>query len=159
MIAMATRRRFLRDASLLSASAALSPGRIWAAPAGSLATFLDQVRFGTFASALGTTFWVLGDRLPAFGIRLVEIRPRPPANARQAAAPDAWNERFSLFFHGSPSEPLDQDTYVFEHRAIGRFEMFIAPIGAGNAGYRRYEAVFNRSAGGGASRRATNGPL
>ncbi len=84
----------------------------------------------------------------ATGLELAQAKAcPPPANAVQAAAPDAWNEKFSLLFRGLPSQPLAQDTYLFEHRMLGRFAMFIVPIGSRNAGYRLYEAIFNRPVG------------
>ena len=143
---MTTRRRFLRDSSFFAAAAALVPASGLAGRLGGRAASLDQVRFGAFAANVGTPFWVLQDQGPAIGLELAEAKPSPPpVNAPQAAAPDAWNEKFTLRFRGLPGQPLAQDTYVFEHAVLGRFAMFIVPIGCSNAGYRLYEAIFNRT--------------
>jgi hypothetical protein len=146
--AMSTRRRFLRDSSL-AAAAALVPTGALAELIRSRTLSLDQVHFAAFAANVGTTFWVLQDQAPATGLELAQAQASPPpANAIQAAAPDAWNEKFSLLFRGLPSQPLEQDTYLFEHGNIGRFAMFIVPIGSPDAGYPIYQAIFNRQVGG-----------
>jgi hypothetical protein len=145
---MSTRRRFLRDSSLFAVAAALVPAGGLAAPVGGGVTSLDQLHFGAFAANVGSTFWVLQDQGPATGLLLAQAMPSPPpANALQAAAPDARNEKFSLLFHGLTGQPLAQDTYLFDQAALGRFAMFIVPIGCRNAGYLLYEAVFNRPVG------------
>lgn len=52
-------------------------------------------------------------------------------------------EAFSITFRG-PGEPLlEQRIYPFKHEHIGRFELFIVPIGKDEDGIY-YEAVFNR---------------
>ena len=105
---------------------------------------LDQVRFSAFASNIGTPFWVPLDPVAAIALELVEATPTARANLAATSAPDAGNEKFSLVFRGLPSQALEQDTYLFEHGRIGRFEMFIVPVGASADGYVYYEAVFNR---------------
>ena len=51
-------------------------------------------------------------------------------------------ERFSLFLRG-PAEPfLPQNTYEFEHEAMGTHELFIVPVARDPQGFR-YEVVFN----------------
>jgi len=143
---MTTRRRFLRDSSLFAA-AALVPASAFAGPARRRAISLDQVRFGAFAANVGTTFWVLQDQGPATRLELAQAKPcPPPANSVQAAAPDAWNEKFSLVFRGLPGQSLGQDTYLFDHGVLGRFAMFIVPVGADAEGNIYYEAIFNRPA-------------
>ena len=60
-------------------------------------------------------------------------------------ASDEGGEKFSLLFRGDAIRPLGQNTYAFEHARIGRFEMFIVPIGREDQGQCHYEAVFHRS--------------
>jgi len=146
---MTTRRRFLRDSSLWAAVAALTPAGALAGPMRNRTISLDQVRVGAFAAHLATPFWVLPNQGPATRLELVAVQPSPPpGDPVQAAAPDAWNEKFTLWFRGLPSQPLEQDTYVFDHSRIGRFAMFIVPMGSTEAGYPLYEAIFNRPVGG-----------
>ena len=52
-------------------------------------------------------------------------------------------EQFSVIFHGPKTPVLPQGTYPLEHAALGRFDLFLVPIGpAGDA--MRYQASFNR---------------
>ena len=52
-------------------------------------------------------------------------------------------EAFSLVFTGPGPGVLPQRIYSFEHAQMGRFELFIVPIGRDEHGVQ-YEAVFNR---------------
>jgi hypothetical protein len=124
---MTSRRRFLRDSSFFAV--ALLPASVLAGRIGARTTSLDQLRFGAFAAHAGSTFWVLQDRGPAIGLELAQATLQPPVNPSQATAPDAWNEKFSLVFRGLTNQALDADTHLFEHDRLGRFEMFITPIG------------------------------
>src|SRR5258708_6615602 len=54
-------------------------------------------------------------------------------------------ESFSLIFRGRCDQLLPQRTYVFAHEKIGRFELFIVPLGR-EAGAIQYQAIFNRLA-------------
>lgn len=64
-------------------------------------------------------------------------------NAR-GACPDGF-EQFALVFRGPAGTPLEQRIYAVEHDGIGRFELFLVPLGPDAEG-PRYEAVFNRFA-------------
>ncbi|HWY78167.1 MAG TPA: hypothetical protein VN281_21305, partial [Verrucomicrobiae bacterium] len=72
----------------------------------------------------------------------------PVSQVADANAADARNERFSLLFSGPLNRTLLQGSYIFEHLGIGRFEMFIVPVGPDSTNPRYYEAVFNRPVGG-----------
>ena len=139
-----TRRRFLRDSSLLAAALFVPAGAL-ATPAPNTTMSLERIGFGAFAANARSTFWVRRDPAPAVGLQLAEAQAGPPtADVLQAVAPDAGNEKFSLFFVGLADEPLEQDTYIFEHGRIGRFAMFIVPIMSRDPSRAYYEAVFNR---------------
>jgi len=138
---MKTRRHFLRDCSLVAATAAVAPVSGWTvnprvrelAPGSSL--------FGGFAGAVNSPFSV---QTSAGLVKLVleRVSPAPPA---LPGAEDEGNERFSLFFRGPNRKPLEQDTYVFEHPRLGRLPIFIARIGSLDTDYCCYEAVFNHA--------------
>jgi len=51
------------------------------------------------------------------------------------------SESFALTFRGPVQPALPQDTYEFDHPALGRFALLIVPIGIDAEG-RYYEAVF-----------------
>ena len=93
---------------------------------------LDQLSARHFQELVGTLFQVLSE--PAFVVTL-------ELTAATVQAPGG----FSLLFTGPIDRPLDQRTYPFEHERIGRFDLFIVPVGADRSG-RQYEAVFNRRA-------------
>jgi hypothetical protein len=75
---------------------------------------------------------------------LVEARPQPTIRPGALPSPDAGNEKFSLLFEGAKDRPLEQNTYTFEHSALGRFLIFIVPVFSAASPQACYEAIFNR---------------
>lgn len=53
------------------------------------------------------------------------------------------NESFSLVFRGPGDMFIPQETYRFNHSALGAIDLFIVPIGQDKRGLY-YEASFNR---------------
>ena len=96
---------------------------------------LTQTRF---AALLGTTFKVGLTRGHAASIRLAEVRPIMPVGV-----PMVSGEGFSLHFSGSDSQRFGQDTYQMTHPTLGKFEVFLVPVGPAGVD-QQYEAVFNR---------------
>ena len=144
---MATRRQFFRNSAAWAVTAALAPVPVLAGPGRGRTVSLDQVAFVQFSANVGTAFRAFAANVAVADLELVQAQPRRPANAREAGAPDGRNEKFALLFRGRPDQPLPQDTYTFQHPRIGTFAMFIVPIGSPAAGYRLYEAIFNRVVG------------
>jgi hypothetical protein len=89
-------------------------------------------------------------------LKLLKAPVAPPTPARPGHRPpgDAGNEKFSLIFSGPKEALLASAIHQFEHRHLGRFEMYIGQIGARDTDGVRYEAVFNQPAPA-ASTRAT----
>lgn len=139
---MKTRRRFLRDCSLVVATVSLPASAAWARPH-DRGLGGDELRFEQFADQLNTPFIVRTGSAP---VKVVLVQARP-ASLTSPDAEDANNERFSLLFRGSPRQPLEQDTYYFEHPHLGRRAIFIVPVGPPDAAGCFYEAVFNRAVG------------
>jgi hypothetical protein len=109
---------------------------------------LNAIQYTSFARQAGTLFHVLDESGVGVFLRLIEVKPfLPVSQVADASAADARNERFSLLFSGPLNRLLSQGSYVFEHLGIGRFEMFIVPIGPDTSNPRYYEAVFNRPVG------------
>ncbi len=142
-----SRRKFIVKcsslATVLAAPAALARG-IQRGPRDHLS--LDALKYSHFAPFVGSRFDVCQGLL-RIKLHLVEASFDP----NHVSAPIAGNhepEQFSLIFHGVESQPLDQNSYQFAHNNLGRFMMFIVPIGAPDqaAVGRFYEAVFNRPA-------------
>jgi hypothetical protein len=90
---------------------------------------------GTFEGRVGETFAAApsyaGDPLELVLTSCVEspnARPDHPA--------------FSLFFDGVGPERLDQQIFALEHPELGRFDLFLVPVGKTEGGFA-YEAVIN----------------
>ena len=139
---MATRRKFIRDCSALAASTAFLPASVTAAPRRWREVPLEEVSFGTFAPQVNTRFVLHDARGITQALELVAAEPAAPG--ADSFGGETGGERFSLFFRGDAARPLRQNTYWFEHARIGRFQMFIVPIGCEDRSHCYYEAVFNR---------------
>lgn len=143
---MSTRREFLLHCSALAATAALGPTTTLAARPRLREVGLDNLSVEAFAGRLNTVFVARDQAGGAVALRLGLVDLGNEA-AGAAPAPDA-QEKFSLLFTGDSSQPLPQNTYIFEHPQLGRFEMFIVPVGRANEQCCAYEAVFDRPAAG-----------
>lgn len=143
---MSTRREFLLKGSALTAAIALTPTAALAAPArvSRREIGLDGITAEAFAEQLNTRFVVRSNGDGDVALLLAAVEPCTSGAATSVSAAAESQERFSLFFAGADSRPLSQNTYAFEHERLGRFEMFIVPVGRPASGCRAYEAVFDR---------------
>lgn len=139
-----SRRQFLAGCSAVTLAAAAAPTSVLGLPFLRGKESLDSIGFGHFATHLGTTFRVWQNGVGAGDLALVEARPQPANLPGALEAPDAHNERFSLVFEGPADLPLEQNTYLFDHAALGRFLMFIVPVFSPRSPRAYYEAIFNR---------------
>jgi len=98
---------------------------------------LANIGFGVLAALVRTTFVVRDANGGAQALELV--------GAERASGDDGGTESFSLVFRGETTRALGQNTYAFDHSRLGRFEMFIVPVGRENQDGCYYEAVFNRT--------------
>lgn len=135
---MGTRRKFIKDCTGLVAAAALLPAAPLRAAPGRPGVSLEALDFPAFVAQLNSRF-LLNPRHGAPQIlELAEAEFIPGPN------PPGLVEQFSLRFLGLAAQALPQDTYQFEHPRLGRFELFIVPVGLAQGRYCRYEAAFNR---------------
>ena len=99
---------------------------------------LDALTLNTFSGFVGETFRMHAGSADPLAVTLTEAKSLgdPPE--------EGMREPFSLVFLG-PLEPLcSQGTYVLEHDAAGKHELFLVPIGPNRDGQgMRYEAVFS----------------
>ena len=154
---MRTRRKFLLNCSAVVVTASVTPAGVFGASHRLLEIPLEQIAFATFAGHLNATFDVQSGTESAVGLQLVDASPTPAPPAELPSALDAANEKFSLLFSGPLTQPLEQDTYWFECQTIGRFAMFIVPIGSTETTQLYYEAVFNRPPSGQATQAISRG--
>jgi hypothetical protein len=143
-----TRRKFLRDCTAISVVSALAPASVLANAA---ATPEKNVLPGhlpgdEFISQLNTIFRIDAGRRGIVHVRLDEVRHVPGQAVRpgRGLCESPANASLSLFFVGRRSELLAQDTYSFEHDALGRFELFIVPVFTRNPEKIDYHAVIFR---------------
>lgn len=101
----------------------------------STATGLD---LESFESLLGTDF-LINHEPSKVKIRLVRV-----TNFASDKQTEAGKEGFSLLFRGPNDATLKQDTYVIEHKHLGRFSFLIVPVGTKDTRAPHYEAVINR---------------
>ena len=94
----------------------------------------DYLWHTAFVPLVGTDFRIhrQGDR--PLRVKLIEVKQTSGAG-----------ESFSLLFHGHAGALLRQDVHRIEHPTLGRFDLFVAPVGRGANG-QDFEAVINRIA-------------
>src|SRR5579862_543341 len=102
---------------------------------------LEQLHFEAFAKLLKTTFRVWIDAQQAVELELSEITP--PRMALTGGTNGLRYENFALMFRGPADRLLAQRIYLFESTQLGRFELFIVPVGR-DANGAQYQATFNR---------------
>ena len=139
---MSTRREFLLNCSALLASASFAPTAALAARPRLHEVSLDQMSAAAFGNLLNTWFIVRDNSRIQTALQLAALEP---ADSSTEVMTGNRLESFSLFFTGDASQPLRQNTYFFEHASMGRFAMFIVPVGPRNESRCLYEAIFNRS--------------
>ncbi|MGO9559127.1 MAG: DUF6916 family protein [Acidimicrobiales bacterium] len=93
-----------------------------------------ELRYSTFKPLVGETF-----TLHASGrtqqVQLVAVKSHPTARPGRG-------ECFSLLFT-APRPVAESGNHVLAHPGLGRFSMFLSPVGLPSKG-QRYEAVVNR---------------
>lgn len=91
----------------------------------------------TFTPYVGSEFRVHWDGSKVRRIKLVEVR--------EIAGGGSAEQSFSLLFTGPKGKTLAQRTYPVEHGALGKFSLFLVPVGLRDgASVEYFEAVFNR---------------
>jgi hypothetical protein len=91
-----------------------------------------------FAAQVGTRFRFLPQRAKPIEMELVETRKLPLRSPELARV--APREPFALLFRAPDGAALRQGTYPVRHSRMGRFALFIVPVGR-ERGY--YEAIFS----------------
>ncbi len=98
------------------------------------ADLLSYYNKSTFAPYVNTEFRVRVDGLKVSKITLVEVKDYAGASGQETAG----EECFSLFFTAPSSRSFTQNTYEVEHDALGKFSLFLVPVGKRSGG----ESVF-----------------
>lgn len=103
----------------------------------------DQLKLETFSPWLKSKFRVVLDSANFLEVELAEANALTKTGPAQTAGKGPVQESFSLVFHGPDNRFLPQGIYSFEHDRIGKFYLFIVPIGQ-KPGFFQYQAIFNR---------------
>lgn len=140
---MRSRRQFVLDCTLVVA-AAMVPPTASGLSFSEAEVSLQELSFATFAEHLNTTFLVRASQDRTVELELIEAQCIPWQTVPLELGRECPGQTFSLLFRGQPKLELPQGTYDFAHDRMGRFSMFIAPVGRPEPDEPRYEAVFNR---------------
>ncbi|HZV35421.1 MAG TPA: hypothetical protein VFB72_12685 [Verrucomicrobiae bacterium] len=144
---MQTRREFFIACTALAVTSSIKPGIALGAPLHIRDMRLEEVSFRDFAANVNTPFLVSQESRMMTALQLAEAKLFGTGGfAAASSAEDAQNEKFSLLFVGEKGAELLSGTYDFENEGIGRFQMFITPVGPEQPGSCCYQAVFNRPA-------------
>jgi len=106
-------------------------------------TTINQLKLETFVPLVGSRFRVYKDATGSIELQLAEATEFSGHGNQPAPGTGLIQESFSVIFDGPDSRFLPQGMYVFEHEGLGRFELFIVPVGR-KPGSFQYQAVFNR---------------
>jgi len=102
---------------------------------------------GSHAGPPGDEAYRLRRWKPLVGSELVVDTGGDPVRLELAALDElpGRGECFSLLFRGEAGEPaLEQRNHDVEHPALGTFPLFLVPVGPGEDGRQRFEAIVNR---------------
>lgn len=138
-----TRRRLLEGLGVAAAAvyiARVDGGFLGSSsyPAPSSSGMPLELTLERFVPHLGSTFFVRnGPEVLPSRVKLVEALPRRP---HRADRPDVTGEAFSLIFAGQITGQLGARIPTVTHPAVGRFRLFLSPVGRG-VKRQEYEAV------------------
>lgn len=140
-----SRRRFVTTLGAVAAAGLLpfGSGTVFAS-APSPTPLPHTLDMKGFTAYLGQDFR-LHDRLSTVVVKLVKVTDRSAVTSMRVARPGTVTgvECFSLTFSGPRTRALAQNTYQFDHPALGSFPLFIVPMGVSADG-PHYEAAFYR---------------
>ena len=105
---------------------------------------LETLTLAKFSELLHARFRIRVSHSEEIELELVEAAPGRTVESQGKGGKRF--ESFSLVFHGPGDRLLPQKMHPFEHPQLGRFELFIVPIGQG-PGHFKYQAIFNRLIG------------
>jgi len=100
---------------------------------------LPRLDMQAFSQQLKTEFRIKHRNAKTVNVKLVEVKDLRPAAGMLTHS----KECFSVVFHSSQRPALRQETYAVEHGSLGKFSLFLVPVGMNKDG-QYYEAVFNR---------------
>lgn len=91
------------------------------------------LKLATYVPLVGSTFRIHRPAASSLKVKLVS------ATRLQSEI----GESFSLIFRGHGNAKLGQETYTIEHGSLGRFPLFLVPVGPARKG-QDFQAIVNR---------------
>jgi hypothetical protein len=144
-----TRRHFLRAGGVAVVAAGThggfnalaserqhAPESLAGQPGATTSAFMSKA---DFAAHLRTVFVVRPGERQEVRLELVEVSDSGPEQSRAAG-----RECFSLAFRARDPRALKQSTYQMEHRALGRFDLFVVPVKSEKHG-QVFQAIVNHA--------------
>ncbi|HKU77965.1 MAG TPA: hypothetical protein VJR02_28885 [Pyrinomonadaceae bacterium] len=134
-----SRRNFLKSGTFVALAAGVPLGLAEKAfGMGTANSTSGGLGMASFKSQLGSSFQI-NHQASKVKFKLVDV-----ANLATRKQTEAGKEGFSLLFRGPKETPLEQDTYLIEHKELGMFSFLIVPVGTKDTRAPYYEAVINR---------------
>lgn len=99
-----------------------------------------HLRLSTYAPLVGSTFLIHREGSVPLSVKLAS-----------ATALQSPGDAFSLIFRAPRHSEVSQNASTLEHPSLGRFDLFVAPVGRGVKG-QDFQAVINRIAHAGGNR-------
>lgn len=146
-----SRRKFLRGGTLVALAAAVPLNSALAVMGQRIgggnqidlspqaADPLANYTKSTFLQYVNSVFRLSGGIYKPVDVTLTDVTDMLAANT----ASEPGRECFTLLFRGE-STALPQGTYTVDHPALGRFALFLVPVGANDNGVQGYLATINR---------------
>jgi Domain of unknown function (DUF6916) len=149
-----SRRRFLE--SVLFASVVAPVKSITLIEGQGDSSLVANANVATFKPRIGDTFWLHLEPATPVQLTLLSVTPytypapvpTPQRGVLLIPPPCGWirylkrTTSFELHFHAvNGAEGIKQGTYLLENNTLGRFELFLIPMG--NESYRTFSAVIN----------------
>ena len=94
-----------------------------------------HLRLATYVPLVGSAFRIHQEEASSLKVTLVSATRLPAAG-----------ESFSLVFRGAADAAVGQQTYTLEHPRLGRFPLFIVPVGPATK-TQDFQAIVNRISG------------
>jgi hypothetical protein len=95
---------------------------------------LEKLTIDDFKDRVGDTFTAGAGGGRVLTLTLTSVDDLQPG-------PEAERTPFSLTFRDEAQDHVPQQTVAMEHAEIGKFDLFVVPLGPGPDGMR-YEAIF-----------------
>ena len=139
-----TRRRSFLISAVLTCGAGPMPQCLWASCPRLPEVGIETLSLEDFAARRRSCFTVKEENQPAARLVLMQVEQIRPRIQGSPGEGGAESETFSLRFEGRGQRHLAQEIYWLEHPELGRFALFLVPVGIPQGETVCYQAIINR---------------